>query len=103
MITIDTFRKLALSFPGSEEHPHFDKSSFRFKKKIFATLWEKENKVMIKLPLAEQSVYCTYDPQCFSPVHGAWGKQGCTFVELKMVKKKMLEEALSIAFTQLSR
>jgi len=43
MISIDTVRDLALSFPETDEHPHFDRRAFRVKKKIFATLSEKEN------------------------------------------------------------
>jgi len=38
MINIDTFRKLALAFDHVVEQPHFEKTSFRVKKKIFATL-----------------------------------------------------------------
>lgn len=37
MVSIDTLRKLALSFPEVTEEPHFEKTSFRVKKKIFAT------------------------------------------------------------------
>jgi hypothetical protein len=98
MVTIAAFTKLALSFPGTIEQPHFHLSSFRFNKKIFATLWEKENKVMIKLPLIEQSVFCEYDNTIFYPVPGAWGKKGATFVELAGVRKGMLKDALTIAF-----
>jgi predicted DNA-binding protein (MmcQ/YjbR family) len=43
MVDIETFRQLALSFPGTVELPHFDKASFRVNKKIFATL-DIENK-----------------------------------------------------------
>ena len=38
MVSIDTFRKLALSFDEAVEQPHFEKPSFRVNKKIFATL-----------------------------------------------------------------
>ncbi len=33
MVTIDSLRKLALSFPEATEEPHFEKTSFRVKKK----------------------------------------------------------------------
>lgn len=33
MITIETFRKLALSFPEVTEEPYFKKTSFQVKKK----------------------------------------------------------------------
>lgn len=36
MITLDTLRHLALSLPETTEEPHFEKTSFRVKKKIFA-------------------------------------------------------------------
>ena len=36
MATIETFRALALSFPETVGLPHFDLTSFRIKKKIFA-------------------------------------------------------------------
>ncbi len=68
MVDIETFRKLALSFPGTEEQPHFDIPSFRVKNKIFATLWAKENRAMLKLSLADQSVFCSYDNTVFFPV-----------------------------------
>ena len=41
MISIATVRELALAFPETDEHPHFDRKAFRVKKKIFATLDEK--------------------------------------------------------------
>jgi len=42
MLSVEEVRKLALSFPETDEHPHFEKSAFRVKKKIFATLSVKE-------------------------------------------------------------
>jgi hypothetical protein len=101
MVTIETFRQLALSFPDAVELPHFELTSFRVKKKIFATFWPKENKAMLKLPLIEQSVFCSYDPTVFYPVPGGWGKKGSTFVDLGKVRKDIFKNALQIAYTQL--
>jgi hypothetical protein len=98
MVSLETFRKIALAFPETEEQPHFHLASFRTKKKIFSTLWEKENKAMLKLPLAEQSVYCSLEKNIFYPVPGAWGKQGATFVDLDKVHKTILKEAMKIAY-----
>ena len=98
MVSIDAFRKMALSFPGAEELPHFNIPSFRVKKKVFATIWEKDDRAMLRLPLVEQSVYCDYDSTIFFPVPGGWGRQGATFVELKKVPKKILKEAMTIAY-----
>jgi YjbR protein len=99
MINIETFRQMALSFPGAVELPHFDLVSFRVKKKIFATYHPKANRAMLKLPLVDQSVFCSYDNTVFFPVPGSWGKNGATFVELKKVKKSIFKDALTIAYT----
>jgi predicted DNA-binding protein (MmcQ/YjbR family) len=98
MVSINNFRKLALSFPDAEEHPHFHLASFRVKKKIFATLWEKENRAMLKLSLVDQSVFCTYH-EVFSPVPGGWGTKGATFVDLGKVRSDMFKDALQAAYT----
>jgi hypothetical protein len=98
MVSIDTFRKLALSFPDTEEQPHFNIPSFRVKKKIFATVWEKENKAMLKLSLISQSVFCSYNTSIFYPVPRGWGKQGATFVDLGKVRKDMFKDALATAY-----
>ena len=94
---------MALSFPNAEEKPHFDIQSFRVKNKIFATLWQKERRAMLKLPLTDHSVFCSYDNSIFFPVPGGWGKQGATFVELKKVKKSILMEALTIAYSRITK
>jgi hypothetical protein len=98
MVDIKTYRKLALSFPGTEELPHFDRPSFRVKKKIFATYWTKEHRAMLRLSEVDQSVFCSYDNTVFFSVPGAWGKQGCTFVELSKVRKDMFKDALTTAY-----
>ncbi len=98
MVTIESFRTLALSFPDSEEKPHFELQSFRVKGKIFATLWLKENRAMLKLSLVDQSLFCSYDSTIFFPVPGGWGKKGATFVELKKVRKDMFKDALTTAY-----
>ena len=98
MITIETYRKLALSFPEAIELPHFEKVSFRVNKKIFSTLSVSENIAMVKLSLVDQSVFCDMSDGAFYPVPGGWGKQGATYVDLKKVKRKMLEDALTISY-----
>ena len=100
MVTLDTFTKMALSLPGTEEQPHFHLRSFRVKKRIFATLWEKENRAMIKLSLVSQSVFCLYDPAIFFPVPGGWGRQGATFTDLGKVPKNICKDALKTAYNE---
>jgi len=98
MISFDDFKKLALSFPGVVELPHFDKTSFRISKKIFATLNEKENRACIRLSAIDQSVFCAFDLTIIYPVPNKWGKQGWTLINLSKIKKTMLKDALSQAY-----
>ncbi|KAF2340022.1 MmcQ/YjbR family DNA-binding protein [Flavobacterium tistrianum] len=94
MISIEEFRKLALSFPNATEEPHFEKASFRVKKKIFATFDEKNNQAVLKLNEIDQSVFCASSEKIFYEVPNKWGKQGWTIVELLRVRPEMLEDAL---------
>lgn len=94
MVLIETFRKLALSFPNTTEEPHFEKTSFRFNKKIFATFDEKNNRAVLKLNEVDQSVFCASGEMIFYPTPNKWGKQGWTIVELSKVRPEMFEDAL---------
>ncbi|MFI5172265.1 MAG: MmcQ/YjbR family DNA-binding protein [Chitinophagales bacterium] len=104
MVTIKTFRSLALSLEGTEELPHFEKTSFRIKKKIFATLDEKNNRACLMLSLIDQSVFSAFDKKIIYPVPNKWGQKGATFVELSLIPKPMLFDGLQQAYNnQLSK
>jgi predicted DNA-binding protein (MmcQ/YjbR family) len=103
MISIKTFRQIALSFEGATEEPHFEKTSFRVKKKIFATLSEKENRATIKLTLTEQDLFCIYDKNMIYPVPNKWGKQGWTHINLKTIPKEMCEDALKTSYSKITK
>ena len=98
MISIETVRQLALSFPETDEHPHFERKAFRVKKKIFATVSEKDSTVSVKLTLIDQSVFCAIDPTIIYPVPGGWGRMGFTLVNMKEVKKQLFKDALTTAY-----
>jgi predicted DNA-binding protein (MmcQ/YjbR family) len=98
MVSLETVRKLALSFPEAEEQPHFEKTSFRVKKKIFTTLSRKDKRCVVKLSPVDQSVFADYNPNIIYPAKGAWGKQGWTIIELKKVRKDLFTDALTTAY-----
>jgi hypothetical protein len=98
MITIKEFRKLALSFTETVELPHFEKTSFRVRKKIFVTLSEPEKKICLKLPVAGQDLFSRLDDTVIYPVPNKWGKQGWTFIHLDKVRKSMLKDAMILAY-----
>ena len=97
-MNIAQFREIALSFPDSEEHPHFDNTAFKVKKKIFVTLNEKHNRVCVKLTEIDQSAFCSYDADVMYPVPNKWGKQGWTLINLATVPDEMLKDAVETAY-----
>jgi predicted DNA-binding protein (MmcQ/YjbR family) len=102
VINIETVRNLALAFEQAEEQTHFEKPSFRIKKKIFATLDMKNNRACLKLSLIDQSVFSSYDKSIIYPVPNSWGKQGWTFIELKKVRKDLFVDALTMAYCEVA-
>jgi len=102
MVDIETVRKLALSFPETNEHPHFHRKAFRVKKKIFATLSEKDKTLNLLLSPVDQSVFCSFDKTVIYPVPGGWGLKGATTVNLEKVKKSMLKDALTMAYCKVA-
>jgi len=93
---------MALSLPEAEELPHFERPSFRVKKKIFATMWIKEKRAVLKLSLINQSVFCSFNKTIIYPVEGAWGRQGWTMVELRKARKAMFRDALTTAWCEVA-
>jgi hypothetical protein len=97
MVSIKTFRELALSLPEATEAPHFDKAAFKVKK-IFATLDEPAKRACVMLSPVDQSSFCTFDKRIIYPVPNKWGLQGATYIELSKVSKTMLLDALTSAY-----
>lgn len=102
MVSNEQFRELALTFRESVELPHFENTSFRVNKKIFATLNERACKACLKLSEKDQDLFSLFDASIIYPVPNKWGKQGWTFVELKKVKKKVLSDALLLAYCEVA-
>ncbi len=98
MVSANEVTAWALAFPETVQLPHFEKTSFRVKKKIFVTLDTMKQRAVVKLSEIDQSVFCKYDNSIIFPVPGAWGKQGWTIIELKKVRKAMFKDALQLAY-----
>jgi hypothetical protein len=81
MIDEQTMRQLALALPHVDEHTHWERPAFRVHKKIFATLWPRQQQVVIKLTAGEQARLISLDPITYSPATGKWGQQGYTIAQ----------------------
>ncbi len=118
-MTPDDFRRLALSFPSAAEGEHMGHPDFRApppaarparpsagkaggaRGPIFASLSggeDGEARGMIKLPLDRQEALTAAHPDIFSPCAGAWGRQGCTNVNLPAARMAILRPAMAAAY-----
>jgi len=97
MVTLETLRTIALSLPEVTEEPHFEKISFRVKKKIFATYDDQLKTACVKLTEVDQSVFATAKAIIY-PVANKWGKQGWTIIEMKKVHKDLFKDAVVTAY-----
>lgn len=98
MLTYQSIRTIALSFPETDEHPHFELISFRVNKKIFATLNMPMRRCTLKFDHEYQDIFSALGKGKIYPVPNAWGKMGWTTIELKDVKKEFFKDALLIAW-----
>lgn len=95
-------RQIALSLSGVSEEPHFEKTSFRIKKKIFATYDAKLGRLVVKLSPIDQASFCSFDKTIVYPVPNKWGQQGWTLINLEKVGEETLFDALQTAHKTVS-
>jgi hypothetical protein len=99
MATAEDFRRIALSFPGTEERAHMAHPDFRVGGKIFATLGSPNTDWgMAGLMPEQQEDFIQLAPEAFKPAAGAWGRGGSTLVKLAVVSDELLEAALAAAW-----
>jgi hypothetical protein len=97
--TAQDFRRSALALPQTEQRRHMNHPDFRVAGKIFATLaYPNKQFAMVKLTPSQQEEFIAAYPTAFRPVHGAWGRKGCTHILLPKVGKRALKEAILIAW-----
>ena len=97
-MTADGFRNLALSLPEATEESHMNHPDFRVAGKIFATLGPEEAWGMVKLTPEQQAIFVRSEPKVFQPVKGAWGRKGCTYVQLEAATEPSVRQAMVAAW-----
>ncbi|MDQ6904739.1 MAG: MmcQ/YjbR family DNA-binding protein [Bacteroidota bacterium] len=97
-MTAKEFKCLALSFDGTIEKPHFERTAFKvINKRIFATLLEEKASANIVLPVKDQGVFCAIDKAIY-PIPNKWGTHGWTTFELKNLAPEIVLDALDTAY-----
>ena len=98
-MTPNEFRRIALSFPETDESEHMGHPDYRVGGKVFATLgYPDRNYGMVKLSPITQKEFLAEAPKAFRPAKGKWGMQGATIVNLKFVSKRHITSALKEAW-----
>jgi hypothetical protein len=104
MVIEKEFTEMALSFPGTEQAPHFERIGFKVTgKRMFATYLSKDHTVNIFLTPAEQKIFCKMDRDGIYPVSNKWGEKGATTFELTKVPREIVTEALLSAYNDVVR
>src|SRR5260370_42599324 len=91
------FRRIALSFEGVTEYPHFDRRAFKARV-TFATLAPDELSANIKFAPDEQALKCAVAPDAFAALDNAWGMRGWTGATLAALSEPELRAALEMAW-----
>jgi hypothetical protein len=90
---IDSVRAFALSLPGAGEEPHFDMTSFRVRKKIFATAPADGSYLHVFVGDDEIAASVAEDPGAFEPL--LWGQRVAGLrVRLAAVEQHRVAELL---------
>jgi hypothetical protein len=102
-MTAADFRKTALSFPEAVESSHVGHPDFRVRRKIFATLgYPDDSRGVLMLTPDDQQNAIGRHPEAFSPVKGAWGRRGCTTVELSAIGSDAIRPWMELAWRKVA-
>jgi hypothetical protein len=101
-MTPDEYRRIALELPGATEGAHMDHPDFRVRGKIFATLWPKERRGVVKFTPQQQEYATRTNPTVFEPVSGGWGRQGSTSLSLDHADEETVRSALLTAWQNIA-
>jgi hypothetical protein len=98
-MTLDDFRRIALSFEDAEESSHMGAPDFRVDGRIFATLASaKQGYGNLMINPEQQAAFVEEMPEVFLPIHGGWGRMGATHIRLAATTEDVLTGALHTAW-----
>ena len=97
-MTVNDFRRIALSLEGAEESSHMGQPDFRVGGRIFATLAAaSQGYGNLMLTPEQQAMFVEELPDIFVPIAGGWGKNGATHIRLAVASDDVLAGALHTA------
>lgn len=102
MTDFSQFHIYVMSLPEITEEPHFDKKSYRLRKKIVATVSLDEGFFVVKLTDIQQSLFCKWDESACHPVPNKWGVQGWTRVYFEKVDSDFLKDIVKASYSNVA-
>jgi len=93
------FRKFALSLDGVAEVPHMDRTAFRTKRKIFATLGGDDRVNLMIHPAEKRESLMESFPDAFFSL-GGWTRLGYVAVDLRTVDEGLLRDLVTTAWEE---
>jgi hypothetical protein len=98
-MTVDDFRRIALSLEGAVESSHMGSPDFRVGGRIFATLAsQRQGYGNLMLTPEQQAAFVEEAPDLFVPIAGGWGRGGVTHIRLAAANEDVLAGALRAAW-----
>jgi len=99
---VESVRRLALSFAGVTEEPHFHFTSFRIHGRIFATMPPGNDLLHVFVPEAEREEAVTAFPTSCESLH--WGKRVVGVrVDLSAAPDVLVGDLLRVAYDDKAR
>lgn len=99
---LEFLRSFCLSLPETTEEPHFEKTSFRVRKKIFATYDFTTGLACLKLSEKDQDLFSLFDPSAVFPVPNKWGKHGWTLAKIDQLEQALICDLVRSAYHQVA-
>jgi len=103
MVEAAEFRLFALTFKDVLETPRIERTSFRLKQKIFATLDKDGLRATLRLSLKDQSEVLFRFAEAFRVAAGSWGPKGWTIMDLEQVEVQTMQDTLFMAYQNIIR
>lgn len=102
MTDFSTLHEYIMSLPEITEEPHFEKKSYRVRKKIVATVSMDEGFFVVKLTPIQQSLFCKWDESACHPIPNKWGLQGWTRVYFQKVDLDFLKDIVKTSYSNVA-
>lgn len=97
----DDVRRLALAQPEAVEAGHFERTSFRLRGKIFATLQPGDGRANLALPPELAALVLETEGEAVRPIQ--WGKiKGWVRVDLAALRPGLLEQLIPAAWSRVA-